>query len=335
MELAEIPDELMMYVVKTCVVDEALLVFIGNLKQTSKQMQYMVHREMAKNVAYRELVKKLLLVVPGTRIACGATHTPEPPFITGIAQLLHKFNSEMLTADNGVGIGGTYTSDGGFLQHSVVQDTDDNTYLVAVNIYFKTATYLTGLPSMDEHLTDLSRVPNVVRSVLGMTGLTGSIAHANYCVEWDLVGKYTRMVRVNSEHTLQNIQDAIAWREGLVFEGFVVHMHTRDVEPVLTAQTSVAEFLQIRHDSTISTCLQVWWDGHLRPYPDSSDDENSEEEDVDDDDVTGTVVPTAMQVPTPSVIPVDYPSDDILITSEETLDDSDPVANEQIDTFYM
>jgi hypothetical protein len=334
MQLAEIPDELMMYIVKSCAVDEALLVFISNLKQTSRQMRNYMHREMAKNVAYRELVKELLLVVPGTRIACGATHMPEPPLLTGIAQLLHKFNSEMLTADNGVGIGGTYISDGGFLQNSVVQDTDDNTYLVAVNIYFQTATYLTGLPSIDDHLTDLSRVPNVVRSVLGMTGLTGSVAHANYCVEWDLVGKYTRMVRVNSKHTMQNIQDAIAWREGLVFDGFVLHMHTRDVEAVLTAQTSVPEFLQIRHDSTISTCLHVWWDGQLRPYPDSSDDENSEDED-DDDDLTGTVVPAALQVPTPSVIPVDYPSDDIQITSEETLDDSDAVASEQINTFYI
>ena len=284
MELSDIPDELMMYIVKSCAVDKALLVFISNFKQTSRQMRNYMHREMAKNVAYRELVKQVLLVVPGTRIACGAIHMPEPPFLTGIAQLLHKFNSEMLTADNGVGIGGTYFCDGGSRQHSVVQDTDDNTYLVAVNIYFQTTTYLAGLPLVDDRLVDLSRVPNVVRSVLDMPELTGSAKDANHCVELGLLGKYTRMVRVNSEHTLQNIQDAIAWREGLVFDGFVVQMHTRYIEAVLTAQTSVSEFLQMRHDSPTAMCLQVYWDGQGRPYPNSSYDESSEDEDDDDDD---------------------------------------------------
>ena len=336
MQLLDFSDELMVHIVQTCAVEEAILVFISNLKQTSQRMRNMMRHEMAINASYRLLVKDLLLVVAGTKIACGARHMPQPPFLTGIAQLLQKFNSEKLVAENGVGIGGTYLFGGGSFEHSVLQDTDDTTYLAAVEIDFQAAHHLSGLRRVDDHLIDLSRVPNVVRSVLAMAELTASATHVNYCVEADLVGKYARMVRVNTEHTMQNIQDAIAWREGLVFHAFAMQMHTRDVEPVFTAQTSVAEFLQMRHDSTIVARLQISWDGQLRPHTDSSDEENSEDEDEDglDYEDEGLAVPAVVEVPTPSVLPVDYPSDDIQITPEETLDDTDAVATDIIDTFY-
>jgi len=334
MQLGDIPEELVMHIVKTCVVEEALLVFISNLKQTSWHLCHVMRHEMAKNVAYRQLLQQLLLVVVGTRIPCGATHMPQPPFLLGIAQLSHKYYSEILVAENGVGTGGTYVAVRGFVDYSVLQDSGNSAYLVAVEINFQANSYLSGLRLVDTNLLDLSRVPNVVRSVLSMPELTGSAMHANYCVQADLVGKYTRMVGVNTEHTMQQIQDAIASREGLVFDAFAMQMHTRDVEPVLTAQTSVAEFLQMRHDSTIVARLQVSWDGQLRPQTDDSDEEDSEdEEDLDDEDVA-LAVPTAVQVPTPSVFPVDYPSDDIRITPEEIIENSGADVHDDIDSFY-
>jgi len=81
--------------------------------------------------------------------------------------------------------------------------------------------------------------------------------------------------------------------------------------------------------------LQISWDGHLRPRADSSNQESSEDEEDLDDAEAALAVPAAVDMPTPSVHPVDYPTDDIQIRPEETVDNSDVVARDSIQRFYI
>jgi hypothetical protein len=280
-------------------------------------------------------------VVAGTNIPCGEKNTPQPPFLTEVQELTTRFNNTMKAAGNGVGVGGTYLSGGGYMQRSVLDislpeeiDSGVLTYLAAVEINFRAQDYLVDLKTRGENKVDLSRVPNVVRSVLVMPGLDGNTTHVNMCTQSQVVGVYARMVCVNLEHTMQNIQDAIAWREGLVFDAFALQIHARDVEEVLIAQTTVLEYLQMRHNSTIETRLLISWDGQLCSHEDSSDEDSSEDDNDSDDADEDVAVLTPAEVPTPNVYPVDYPSDDTRITPEETLDYSDAVASDSILSFY-
>ena len=266
--LADLPDELVLHIMKSHGMTEEILVFICNLKATSVRLHSIIYREMQKNTAYNKQVRYLLLVVKGTKIPCGAIQTLSPPYLTGVKTLIRNFNDTMQIAGNSIGVGGPFQFGGCFAQRSVLQissakelDANVATYLVAIHIRFMASDYLSNLRVCSENMVDLSRVPNMVRSVSFMPQLTEYATQVNAYKQHIVMGIYTRMVRVNAEHTMQDIQDAIAWQEGLVFDSFAMQMHTRGVEEAFTAQTTVPEYLQMRQASTIVPHVTLWWDG--------------------------------------------------------------------------
>jgi len=286
LRLSDLPDELVLHIMKSHGMAEEILVFICNFKATSVRLHSIIYREMQKNTAYNTQVRYLLLVVKGTKIPCGAIETPSPPYLTGAKPLIRNFNDTMQIADNSIGVGGPFQLGGSFAQRSVLQISTAKelganiaTYLVAIHIRFMASDYLSNLRVCSENMVDLSRVPNMVRAVSVMPQLTEYATQVNAYKQHVVTGIYTRMVRVNAEHTMQDVQDAIAWQEGLVFDSFAMQMHTRDVEEPFTAQTTVPEYLQMRQDSTIVPHVTLWWDGQHHPGEGFSDWDSSSDYD--------------------------------------------------------
>jgi len=286
LRLSDLPDELVLHIMKSHGMAEEILVFICNFKATSVRLHSIIYREMQKNTAYNTQVRYLLLVVKGTKIPCGAIETPSPPYLTGAKPLIRNFNDTMQIADNSIGVGGPFQFGGSFAQRSVLQistakelDANIATYLVAIHIRFMASDYLSNLRVCSENMVDLSRVPNMVRAVSVMPQLTEYATQVNAYKQHVVMGIYTRMVRVNAEHTMQDVQDAIAWQEGLVFDSFAMQMHTRDVEEPFTAQTTVPEYLQMRQHSTIVPHVTLWWDGQHHPGEGFSDWDSSSDYD--------------------------------------------------------
>ena len=270
--LTDLPDDLLLHIIKSHSMTEEILEFICNLKATSVRLHSVIYREMQQNTSYNERVHHLLLVVKGTNIPCGAIEMQSPPYLTGMKTLIRNFKNTMQIADNNIGIGGPFQIGGSFAERSVLdffpqgeRDVNVSTYLVAIHIRFLATDYLSNLSLSSEKMVDLSRVPNMVRSVCIMPKLTEYAAHVNNYIQNIGMGIYTRMVRVNAENTMQDMQDAIAWREGLVLDSFAMQLHTRDVVESFSAETTVAQYLQMRQDSTIVPHVTIWWDGRLHP----------------------------------------------------------------------
>ena len=342
LSFTDLPDELLIQIMKSHGMTEEILVFICNLKATSVRLHSIIYREMQQNTSYNTHVKRLLLVVKGTKIPCGASEMLSPPYLTGVKNLTRNFNDTMQLADNNIGIGGPFQIGGRFAERSVLDissqeelDVNVSTYLVAIHIRFLATDYLSNLSACSEKMVDLSRVPNMVRSVFIMPQLTEYAAHVNNYTQNIVMGTYTRMVRVNAENTMQDMQDAIAWREGLVFDSFAMQIHTRDVEEPFTAETTVPQYLQMRQDSTIVPHVTIWWDGQLRPAEESSDWDSSSDYDESDNEIELVLPPAVLaELPTPTVHPVDYPNADTYITPEETVDSNHDAIEDSIDNFF-
>ena len=322
--LMNLPDDILIRIVKTHSINEALFAFLSNLKQTNQHLYHLIRREMQLDAAYRVSVHNLMLVLPGTRIPCGDSQVRVAQEVRDMAEMAEMFNTSMRLAPNDVAVGDVFLptrfEDYNWNVSSDDENSANDRYITAVQVGFSAIDYLTNLDARVDNTVNIARVPNVVRSVLGFPDLTIHRDVVNHHIERQTVGLYLRMVRVSLNHTMQNIQDAIAWREGLALDTYAIQHHTTNVPGVLRDTSTVEEFFQLSDDSDTSHRLRMLWSGIPWPQSDSPSDSDDEEFIMQQEQLQ---ILQTLATPTPDVHPVPYPVFADGINANEYLDDDD------------
>jgi len=334
--LMNLPDDILIRIVKTHSINEALFAFLSNLKQTNQHLYHLIRREMQLDAAYRLSVHNLMMVVPGTQIPCGDSQVSTAREVQSMEQMTDMFSTSMRLGPNNVAVGDvflpTQSEDYTWDVSENYEDAADELYITAVEVGFSAIDYLANLDTRSDNMVNIARVPNVVRSVLGFPDLTIHRNVVNHHIERQTVGLYLRMVRVSLNHTMQNIQDAIAWREGLALDTYSIEHHTTNDSGVLRNTSTVEEYFQRSDDSDTSHRIRMLWSGIPWPRSDSPSDHDDEEL----GQLQNLQEPHPPATPTPDVHPVPFPVNSHEINADENLDDDDDedMSVSMLDNFY-
>lgn len=261
MGLLELFDEVLMQMIRSLPLSEETLGFLRRLKSTNRRFFNLIRREMKINKDYRISVYGLSLFVPGTRIPCGAETVLALPMPVDMKEVMKIFESGKM-APNGLFVSNIFQYSSDFWTESWehVQSVDEEllelrTFFLCVEIDFDPCDYF---PNVDVSelprgsIVDLEGLPNVVRSVMGLSGLTGmddEIDYVNMC-------GYLRVVRVQGNTTMQQVFDAIRFVEGWNLSNYEMTMSDAGDLP---GYMEILQVLQIADEEVIQMRPQISW----------------------------------------------------------------------------
>ena len=217
--LLQLPDELLMRPVTMQAVDPDLLKLIQRFKQTHTRIWHAFRVGMYGAPLYRHALETIFCV-PGTKIPCWAETVTALPLLADRDELLVIFNENapmFQHDDHAVQVGGAY----GYLDFELGPEFDDvfttnNGLYVYMGVKIEIGPLgffvPTTVPVLEGNLADLSKVPNILRRVMNLLGLTHD--YADILDNAPDVTEYMRLVRIMDHHTMQDVQIAIASVEG-------------------------------------------------------------------------------------------------------------------------
>jgi len=214
--LMQLPDELLQRTIRMQPIDPALLQLFKCLELTNKRLCNVLRQEILADHEYRDKIMNIFHV-PGTNIPCWAETVQPLPIPDDMSELMRIFNENAtMFQENTVHVGGAYGygDEGQCGFDDCFEDEEDNSIYMAVEIEFGPDNLFQpdNVPLLANDMADLSRVPNIIRRVLGFLALTHSYTEINVGVAQ--VAKYMRLVRVLPHHTMQDVQNALARVEG-------------------------------------------------------------------------------------------------------------------------
>jgi len=222
----DLHDEMLMKIVHSVAVDEDIFRFLANLNKTNKRLNTLVNFEMQTHGQYRQEVGNIKYFVPGTRIPCGVQRAPELPTAYTQTDILNIFYDSHTAAPNAVLVSQCFRlADEQTIREdlSLWEDVenvdhehipDQRAFFILIDLEFDAETYCQEhvVPVLHNDRADLSRIPNVFRTVLGFRMLTMDYDEMD-AVLCDRV-LYTRVVRVHANNTIQDVFNSIRATEG-------------------------------------------------------------------------------------------------------------------------
>ena len=256
--LFDIPDHLLMRVIRSELVHEGTTFFLKNLKQVNRRLYLQIRHEMFLHHGFRDAVHALSLIVPGTKIPCGAELVTVPETPSNFVQYLEGFVRNAITAPNGLSVGGimqpAHYGDLGVWSVSPTIAGQPLTYYLRVSITFRSSDFLQGLPQNTANTTNLALVPNIVRAVVRFTSLTEHTRVVDRAC--GVTAIYARLVRVRINTTMQAIFNAIAYAEGWNMGVFAMSIGNN---VVLYPQGTVAELIEIARNNGAPAGPKIMW----------------------------------------------------------------------------
>ena len=218
--LMDLPDDILVRIIRAKPVSEGSLDFITQLKTTNDRLLTLVRIEMQLDKEYSEAVHDLFFLhhVKGTRIPCNAEHVPalsEPDDTQDVLQLFESTKSGKDVLVSGI------FSDEYYHGLHFWEDLAPTPEELEIEVPPKRSFYLMVeikfspplVRMLADGTADLSQVPNVMRSVL----LGDSDLHVDYAHYEEMDGttfSYMRMLRIQEDHTMNDVISTVRDIEG-------------------------------------------------------------------------------------------------------------------------
>ena len=190
------------------------LAFFVRVKLVNRRVMCLIKNQL--HAEYLAALHALACLVPGTRIPCGAANVMPIPSPMDSDETMQIYNDNMVLAPNGLEVGGIFNHhDWVYMENAEMEAGDDGqrVFMLLVGIFWSVAhIYDPQLVLGDgmSGVSDVSRLPNNIRSSMGHLDLTMSYNSER----GNKYGHYHRFVRVRADTTMQKVFDAITFVEG-------------------------------------------------------------------------------------------------------------------------
>jgi len=200
-------------------IDENIFEFLAKFNKTNKRLHTLLKQQREGDAHYCQEVGEIKYDVPGTRIPCGVHRAPELPIAYTQEDIVSIFDALHFPAANGVYVSQCFRTSFSNLFHSWEDtantdvDNGHRVFVILVDLEFDARQYCdNNVPVLRDDLVDLSRMPNVFRTVLGFR-----MPKMDFDEMYASVGHregYTRVVRAHGDNTIQDMWNAIRVAEG-------------------------------------------------------------------------------------------------------------------------
>jgi len=220
--LIDLPDDILMRILRAKPVSEGSLDFITHFKTTNSKILALTRIEMQLDKEYRDAVQDLFFLhhVKGTRIPCNAEHVPALPEPDNTPDVLDLFESTKSVGGKDIWVSGIF-SDEYYQDLDFWEDFAPASDEAEIDLPPKRSFYLVvelqffapRVRMLVDGTADLSQVPNVMRSVL----LGDSDLHIAYDTYEEMDGtafSYKRVLHIQENHTIVDVIDAVREVEG-------------------------------------------------------------------------------------------------------------------------
>jgi hypothetical protein len=266
LHLLDLNDEIIVKIARSVKVDGDIFMFLANFNKVNTRIHMLVKEERRMNATYCQEVGEIKYFVAGTRIPCGVQRALDLPAASTRDEVFAIFDTLHSAAPNGVYVSQPFHLKNNTLcqQHydswenvrNVGDKTshDDREFFILVDIQFDADEYFqpTNVPILRNDVADLSRAPNVFRSVLGFDRLA-----MDYQEMQDSLGErcleYTRVVLLHGANTIQDLWNSIAVAEGW---NTVENSHDFDA---LAPDVSILDLFQYTRDSDLMLRPTILW----------------------------------------------------------------------------
>jgi hypothetical protein len=219
--LMDLPDDILMRILRANPVSEASLDFITHFKTTNSKILALTRIEMQLDKEYRDALRNLFLHrVKGTRIPCNAEHVPALPEPDNTSDVLDLFESTKSVCGKDIWVSGIfsdeYYQDLDFWEDFAPVSDESEIDVPSKRSFYLVVDFKFFAPRVQMHFdgtADLSQVPNVMRSVL----LGDSDLHIAYDTYEEMDGtafSYKRVLHIKEDNTMNDVINAVCEVEG-------------------------------------------------------------------------------------------------------------------------
>ena len=208
------------------------LAFFVSVKLVNRRVMCLIKNQL--HAEYLAALHALAyLFVPGTRIPCGAANVMPVQTPNSLDETWQIYNDNMVLAPNGLEVGGIFNHhDWVYMENAEMEAGDDGqrVFMLLVGIFWSVAhIYDPQLVLGDgmSGVSDVSRLPNNIRSSMGHLDLTMSYNSER----GNRYGHYHRFVRVRADTTMQKVFDAITFVEGWNISAYNMFIGDEKIDP--------------------------------------------------------------------------------------------------------